>query len=213
MTPASRSAAPTSNRTRSGSDLLDKATLVRSAADVADREGWADFTLSQVAKAVNRHVTSMYAHVDGLDDLRREITLLALDELSDAVWRAAIGHVGEEALRAIARVLREYCEAHPGRTGAIVLTKHGSDPEQLRRAERLAEPTRATMRSFGLTEAQVLHAHRIFSVTIWGFTQGERSELVPLAGVDETFHHMLELFFLALRSGTWPAVRESQDTA
>src|ERR1700691_3830683 len=154
MTPAPRSSGSTSNRTRAGGDFLDKATLVRSAAAVADRVGWADFTLSQVAKEVDRHVTSMYAHVDGLDDLRREITLLALDELSDAVWRAAIGHVREEALGAIARVLREYCEVHPGRTGAIVLTKHGSDPEQIRRAERLAEPTQATLRSFGLTEAQ-----------------------------------------------------------
>jgi AcrR family transcriptional regulator len=201
-----RASIPAVGRNRTAGEFLDKATLVRTAADVADRVGWSEFTLSQVAKEVNRHVSSMYAHVNGLDDLRREITLLALDELSDAVWGAAIGHVGEEALGAIAVVLREYCEIHPGRMASIVLTKHGTDPEQVRRAERLAEPTRATLRSFGLSEPQVMHAHRIFSVTIWGFTQGERGELFPLGGVDETFGYVLELFFLALRSGTWPSV-------
>ena len=73
---------------------LDKATLVRVAADIADRDGWSKLTLSQVAKEVNRHVTSLYAHVDGLDALRREVTMLALEELADEVWQAALGRVG-----------------------------------------------------------------------------------------------------------------------
>jgi AcrR family transcriptional regulator len=178
--------------------------LIRAAADVADRVGWADLTLSEVAKQVDRHATSMYAHVDGLDDLRREITLLSFDELSDAVWRAAMGYVQEDALERIAIVLRSFCEDHPGRAASIVLTEHGSDPEQVRKAERLAEPTHATLRSFGLSEPQVVHAHRIFSATIWGFTQGERGGLLPSGAADETFGQLLALFNLALRSGMWP---------
>ena len=210
MTPRASGASDSTGRNRSGVEFLDKATLVRTAADVADRVGWADLTLSQVAKDVDRHATSMYAHVNGLEDLRREITLLALDELSDAVWRAALGRVREEALEGIATVLREYCEQHPGRAASIVLTEDGSDSELVRRAERLAEPTQATLRSFGLDDRQVLHAHRIFSSTIWGFAQGEQGALFPTGGVDETFHHLLELFFLALRSGNWPNVTKSK---
>ena len=192
------------NQSRVQSDFLDKMTLVQMAADVADRVGWSDLTLSEVAREVDRHVSSLYAHVAGLDDLRREITLLALNEISDAVWRAALGHVREDALREIARVLRTYCEEHPARAASIVLTKHGADPEQVSRAERLAEPIRATLRSFGLTENQVFHAHRVFSASIWGFTQGESGELFPEGGVDETFDQILDLFFFALNSGAWP---------
>jgi AcrR family transcriptional regulator len=192
-------------RARSQLEFLDKATLVQTAAEVADRVGWSELTLSEVARDVGRHVTSLYAHVNGLDDLRREITLLALGELSDAVWRATLGHVQEDALREIALVLRGYCEEHPARAASIVLTKHGSDPEQVSRAERLAEPIRATLRSFGLTENQVFHAHRVFSASIWGFTQGESGELFPEGRVNETFEHVLELFFFALKSGKWPA--------
>ncbi len=200
---ASRSAAARS-RPRAQPDFLDKATLVATAADVADRVGWSELTLSEVAREVDRHVTSLYAHIDGLDDLRREITLLALEEISDAVWRATLGYVREDALREIALVLRKYCEEHPARTASIILTKHGSDPEQISRAERLAEPIRATLRSFGLTENQVFHAHRVFSASIWGFTQGESGELFPEGKADETFDQLLELFFFALNSGSWP---------
>jgi AcrR family transcriptional regulator len=197
-------------RSRAQSDFLDKVTLVQTAAEVADRVGWSDLTLSEVAREVDRHVTSLYAHIEGLDDLRREITLLALDEMSDAVWRATLGHVREDALREIARVLRTYCGEHPARAASVVLTKHGSDPEQVSKAERLAEPIRATLRSFGLTEKQVFHAHRVFSASIWGFTQGEGGELFPEGGVDETFDQLLELFFLALNSGKWPVERKKR---
>ena len=192
------------SRARSQPDFLDKATLVRTAAEVADRVGWSELTLSEVAREVDRHVTSLYAHIDGLDDLRREITLLSLNELSDAVWRATLGHVREDALREIALVLRQYCEEHPACTASIILTKHGSDPEQVSGAERLAEPIRATLRSFGLTERQVFHAHRAFAASVWGFTQGESGELFPEGRVDQTFDQILELFFVALNSGKWP---------
>ena len=190
--------------TRSQPEFLDKATLVRTAAEVADRVGWSELTLSAVARQVDRHVTSLYAHVDGLDDLRREITLLSLGELSDAVWRATLGRVREDALREIAFVLRQYCEDHPARASSIVLTKHGSDPEQVSGAKRLAEPIEATLRSFGLSDDQVFHAHRAFSASVWGFTQAESGELFPQGRADESFEQILGLFFLALGSGSWP---------
>jgi AcrR family transcriptional regulator len=192
-------------RSRASTEQLDKATLVQIAAQVADRVGWSELTLSEVAREVDRHVTTLYAHINGLDDLRREITLLSLDQLSDEVWRATLGRIQEDALRGIAIVLREYCENYPARAASIVLTKHASDPDQVVKAERLAEPIRATLRSFGLTESQVFHAHRVFSASIWGFAQGEGGELFPDGSVDETFDQLLELFFLALRSGDWPA--------
>jgi AcrR family transcriptional regulator len=189
---------------------LDKATLVRAAAGVSDQVGWAEFTISEVARHVGRHVSSLYAHVDSLEDLKREITLLALDELSDAVWRVTLGRVREDALRSIAGVLRQYCEDYPGRAASIVLTRHASDPAKSSRAERLAEPICATLRTFGLNEDQVFHAHRVFSASIWGFTQGELGELFPEGRLNETFDQVLELFCVALNSGAWPAPSEGR---
>jgi AcrR family transcriptional regulator len=73
----------TTARARTAGPYLDKATLVRAAADLADRDGWSRLTLSKAAESVDRHVSSLYTHVDGLDDLRRQIALLAIDELAD----------------------------------------------------------------------------------------------------------------------------------
>jgi AcrR family transcriptional regulator len=212
VTPRSRAgqaaaAAAVPAAAKPGGPYLDKATLVRAAADLADREGWSNLTLSQVAKDVNRHVTSLYAHVDGLDALRREVTLLALEELADEVWRAALGRSGEQALAAIATVERAYALEHPGRHAAM-LTRPQSDDEEFRaRGLRLAEPVRATFRSFGLDDEQVVLAHGVFSSALRGLALAEVTGTYPFADVGETHEQLIQLFVAALSTGGWPVKR------
>jgi AcrR family transcriptional regulator len=185
---------------------LDKATLVRVAADIADREGWENLTLSQVAKSVDRHVTSLYAHVEGLEALRREVALLALDELADEVWRAALGRSREEALIAIATVERAYALEHPGRHAALLTVRRADDDELHARGRRLAEPVRATFRSFGLDDGQVAVAHSLFSSALRGLAQAELTDTFTYHDVrpDEALVQLVSLFGAALSSGAWP---------
>lgn len=185
------STAPTAPR------FLDREAVVRAAAGLADRDGWSAMTLSQVAKEVDRHVTSLYAHVDSLAGLRRAIALLAIDELSDAVWRAALGKVKGDALRAIAEEYRSYALAHPGRTAAITSEHDSADSELAARGARLAEPVRATFRSFGLDDRRVAVAHHAFSATVDGFVHTRRGKA--------DFDQAIALFVLGLSSGEWPA--------
>jgi AcrR family transcriptional regulator len=175
---------------------LDREAVVRSAAELADRAGWSAVTLSQVAKDVDRHVTSLYAHVESVADLKREVGLLALDQLADAVGRAAMGRVRADGLQAIADVYRDYAIAHPGRVGAMVALRDG-DPELTARGLRLAEPIWATFRSYGLAQDQVVLAHRVFSATVTGF--------VGRGGSDEDLRQAVALFDGALSAGVWPA--------
>ena len=177
---------------------------MRAAADLADREGWSNLTLSQLAKDVNRHVTSLYAHVDGLDALRREVTLLALEELADEVWRAALGRTGEQALAAIAAVERAYALEHPGRQAAMFTYRRPDDEEFRERALRLAEPVRATLRSFGLDDEQVVLAHGVFSSALRGLVLAEVTGTYRFADIDEAHQQLIQLFVVALSTGTWP---------
>jgi len=190
--------------TATAGGYLDKATLVRVAADIADRDGWSNLTLSQVAKEVNRHVTSLYAHVDGLDALRREVTMLALEELADEVWQAALGRSREEALVAIATVERDYARRHPGRNTAMVTFIRFDDEDLRARGQRLAEPIRATFRSFGLDDDQVKQAHSVFSCALRGMILAELTDTFPFDDLDETHAQLIGLFVAALSTGTWP---------
>lgn len=174
---------------------VDRATLVGIAADLADAQGWHELTLSNVAKAVGRHPSTMYAHVTSLDDLRQEIALLAVAELSDRVWRAVLGKVGAEALLAIAQTYRDFARDFPGRTASVSWVDP-EDPEFAVLAERLHQPVQVTFASFGLTEEQTQVAHRIFGATIDGFVR-----TVP----NEDIAQAVGVFLAALETGTWPA--------
>ena len=201
---------------RAGGPFLDKATLVRVAADVADRDGWCALTLSRVAAEVDRHVSSLYTHVDGLQALRREIALLALGELSDEVWRAALGRSGCDALGAIASVERDFARAHRGRIAAVNAIAGGGagagsgDREMKARGTRLAEPIRATLAGFGLDPEQVAVAHHVFSAAVRGLVQTEVHTATGAAEAEQALLQTVALFVSALESGEWP---ERADTA
>lgn len=191
-------------RARPAGPFLDKATLVRAAADLADADGWSRLTLSRVAEVVDRHVSSLYTHVDGLDDLRRQVALLALEELADEVWRAALGRSGRDALAAIATVERDFSRDHPGRIAALNAFTGGDDPEVSARGARLAEPIRATLAGFGLDADRVAVAHRVFSAAVRGLVSTELHTADGRRDADDAIAQTVDLFVTALESGTWP---------
>ena len=175
-------------------ESLARDDVVRAAADLVDQSGWDALTLARLARQLGRHATSMYAHVSGLDDLRKGIALLAAEELADKVWSATLGKVGADALDAIAREYRSYAAAFPGRTASLAAVDR-DDPDFAARMNRVHEPLAATFRSFGLDDAQAASAHQIFGATING--------LVNTGGGDE-LQQAVALFVVAMSTGSWP---------
>jgi AcrR family transcriptional regulator len=192
--------------TSRGRDTLDRRTVIEVAAGLADREGWRAVTLSRVAREVDRHVTSLYTHVDSVEGLRRDVALLALEELGDRLWEAALGRSGEDALVRLAHVYRDYQRERPGR-GLALLTYGAADDDAFVEAGlRAAEPLRAILRSFGLEADQVVHAHRAFTAAVRGFAAAESAgQYRDDAAASETFNQIISLFVTALTSGKWPS--------
>jgi AcrR family transcriptional regulator len=186
------------------STYLDRDHLIRIAADVADRDGWHNLTMSSVAKAVDRHVTSLYGHVDGLDGLRREVQLLVFDELAEQLWRAALGRTRDDALIALMDVYRDYLRAHRGRSAALGAAANIDDPEVQKRGRRLVEPFHAVFESYGLEDDASVHAQRAISAAIRGFGMTEASGRYG-GQADESFAQLRLLFVTALNDGHWPS--------
>src|SRR5256714_2372532 len=145
-------------------ESLARRDVIRSAADLADRDGWQALSLAALARTLGRHATSMYAHVSGLDDLRKEVSLLAAEELADRVWTTTLGKVGADALAAIAVEYRSYAAAHPGRTASLSATDR-KDPDFAARMNRLHQPLAATLRSVGWDVGRTALAHSVSGAT------------------------------------------------
>jgi AcrR family transcriptional regulator len=177
--------------------------LVRAGAELADEVGFAEVTVSALARRFDVKVASLYSHVRNSQDLRTRIALLALEELADRASDAVAGRAGKDALTALADVYRDYAREHPGRYAAAQLRL---DPEAAAASAgvRHARLTRAILRGYDLTEPDQTHAVRLLGSVFHGYVSlelgGGFSHSAP--DTQETWTRVLDALDALLRN--WP---------
>lgn len=103
--------------TDTGRRRLDRGAVLGAAEIFVDEHGPASLTMTALAAALGIRVSSLYNHVPSLEALRGEVQNRTMRELGVALRNQAMGKAGERGLRALARTLREFASAHPGRYG------------------------------------------------------------------------------------------------
>jgi AcrR family transcriptional regulator len=167
---------------------LDAEAVVRSASELADSEGLGALTLARLAHEVGVRPPSLYAHVDGLEDLRRRIGALGARELAEVLGTAAAGRAGRDALEAVAHAYRGYAREHPGRYAALQPAGRGAE------AQAVVDVVLAVLRGYGLEGEGAIHAVRAIRAGLHGFVslEAEGGFGMPLS-VDESFNRLVTL--------------------
>ncbi|HTP18365.1 MAG TPA: TetR-like C-terminal domain-containing protein [Solirubrobacteraceae bacterium] len=151
---------------------LDAEAVVAAAASLADANGLHQLTLARLAAALGIRSPSLYAHIDGLDDLRTRLGARGARELATTLQSAAAGRARGDALRAIAVAYREYAHAHPGTYGAMQIV---SDSEEFEAAgTEVVGVILAVLRGYGLEGEPAIHAVRAIRSALHGFVSLER---------------------------------------
>ena len=182
---------------------LTRPQVVAAAAAVADKQGLAEVSLAAVAAALGVRTPSLYAHVDGLAGLRRELAHRASERLAARLAAAARGEPDPVAsLRAIGRAYRAFGRAHPGLYAALLpVPPAETDPEG---AARAAEPMRvvvAALADLGITPDRHLGLIHTLHAVLHGFVDLELGRGFGLAdSVDDSFESALDLVIHALAS-------------
>ena len=189
---------------------LDRATIVREAASLVDREGLASLTLARLAARLGVRPPSLYNHVAGLDDLRRELALLGLGELAARLTRAAFGRAGEDAIVAIAEAYRTYARERPGVATAAVRAPAPGDRGWQAAGEGLVTLLVAAFGSLGLQGDDALHAVRGLRSLLHGFVTLETMGGFGLPlDRDESFRRLVQAYLAGLRAANNPAIGRS----
>jgi AcrR family transcriptional regulator len=142
--------------------------LVQAGAELADRVGFEEVTVSALARQFDVKVPSLYSHVKNSRDLKTRIALLALAEIADRSADALAGRAGKDALVALGNVYRDYAREHPGRYAAARMRL---DPQTAAGSAgpRHAHQIRAILRGYHLNETDQTHAVRLIGSTFHGF--------------------------------------------
>jgi AcrR family transcriptional regulator len=174
---------------------LDRARVVQAAAELADEHGLPALTLATLAERLGVRSPSLYAHVGGLDDLRREVAAQAGDELAARLREAATGRAGREALRELALAYRSFAKRHPGGYAAL----QRATGEDLGSAQEIVAVLVAVLRGYGREGEEAIHAVRVIRSALHGFVLLETGDGFGLpADVDESFERLLEVLHRGL---------------
>ena len=173
---------------------LDSEAVVSAAASLVDAEGLEALTLARLAAMLGVRSPSLYAHVGGLEDVRRRLATRGARELAARLQSAAAGRARGDALAAVADAYVGYAREHPGLYAALQRPPAASDDPGAAAAEQLLAAVAAVLRGYGLEDEDAVHATRILRSALHGFVSLEASggfEL-PLA-LDETFSRLVAL--------------------
>ncbi|MGN7799662.1 WHG domain-containing protein [Leifsonia sp. 22587] len=142
--------------------------LERAAEAIADVGGLDAVTMSSVARHLGVQPPSLYGHVNDRGGLLDRLSVYALRRLADNLAAALAGRSGFSALRAFADVHRELAQRSPGLWAALQrpLSAEIAEVSDGRRVTALAE---ATLRSYPIPTADVVHAIRLLGSTVNGF--------------------------------------------
>lgn len=157
---------------RAGLDRAAVVDLALAVVDAGGRTGFADLTLAAVAARAGVAVPSLYKHVAGLPALRREVALVCIEQLGDALRTVAAEHPGAGALPACAHAVRDLARRFPGRYQAVQGAAWVHDPDAVAvRAAGAAvvdELSRAVA-ALGVPEARRIDAVRAVRASVHGF--------------------------------------------
>ena len=93
---------------------VTKAEVIKTASDMADRNGLLNVSLKAIAENLGIRTPSLYNHIGSLDELLREIAHSGMRTMNEKMIRAAIGKTGDSALKLVAVEYLNYMIEHPG---------------------------------------------------------------------------------------------------
>ena len=93
---------------------VTRAEVIKTASDMADRNGLHNVSLKAIAENLGIRTPSLYNHIGSLDELLREIAHSGMRTMNEKMIRAAIGKTGDSALKLVAVEYLNYMIEHPG---------------------------------------------------------------------------------------------------
>ena len=181
---------------------------MEAAAALADEErAGEEPSLARLAERLGVRKPSLYNHIAGLGDLRRELALMGLRELGRSLSRAAVGKAGDEGLFALAEAYRAFVKERPGLYAATVRSYRlyaPGDPELGAAEGEALEPVLAVLASCGVRgEEEAIHAARGLRSVAHGFASLEEAGGFGMSlDPDESFRRLVRAFADGLHSGT-----------
>ena len=172
---------------------LNRERVVTEASVLVDEVGLDKLTLTALADRFGVAAPSLYKHVEGLDGLRRDLSVLAVSELADRLMGAAVGRSGREALERVAHAYRRFAQERPGLYVASLAAPEPGDDAHEAASARAVGVVQAVVEGYGLTGDEAIHSIRLIRSVLHGFVSLDAAGGFAMQqSTDTTFDHVIE---------------------
>lgn len=179
---------------------LTKASVVQTAATLADEKGLNFVTIGNIARSLQIKPASLYNHIKNLDEIHHELAGFAMHQLEEAIASACVGKEKADALKAIGVAHRQFAKEHPHWYKAYFDAGKLTDPKV---DEALADIMRVfyqVLTPYNLPKDDSVHFIRSYRSALHGFVSLERAGYFQRASVDieESYLQLINTFIAVL---------------
>jgi AcrR family transcriptional regulator len=158
-----------------------------------DSGGLEVVSLAAVAGRLDVRPPSLYAHVDGLAGLKRDLAHATTVEFGEVLRDSVLGRSGPDAVRSFADAYRRWATGFPGRYEMTLLPIAADDDERRAGARLALGAIQAVIRGFGVDEASAVQAGRSLRSAMDGFTRLENADNMGRGDHDADFAFLVDL--------------------
>lgn len=135
---------------------------------MADESGVSAITLKALAAKLGVKSPSLYKHINGLDELNKELMLYGWRMFEAEVLKAAVGKAKDDAILAICYTYRSFAAKHKGLFESMQWYNMYLSEEHIKATEGTVDILFQVLDAYHLSNEQKVHVVR----TLRGFLQG-----------------------------------------
>lgn len=180
---------------------LDKAAVIERAAVLANERGLESVTIKELADCLKIQPPSLYNHISGLDELKRELMLYGWKQAEEKLISAANGVGGYEALRNMCRAFYKYAIENKGLFSAMLWYNKYTDEASVSATSGLFSMIYKVMEGMDISRERSEHLIR----TLRGFLEGyallvNNGAFGHPADIDESFEISLDVIIEGIKT-------------
>ncbi len=174
---------------------LNRALVIELAAVIADNEGIDAVTLQRIANDSGVKQPALYRHVSGIEDLWKELALLARRLLADSLVTAQQGLSRRDAVRAVALAWRGFVQQHPGIYTATDRVPSVGDADIEQSLSLVVDALDSSLTGYALSTVERAQCARSLRSALHGFCVLEKDDGHPEPyALDEGLDNLVDLF-------------------
>lgn len=144
--------------------------IIQTAVELADQDGADAVTLANIARKLSVRPPSLFNHIKGLTQVKRELTLYGLRKLYETLQNTSYEKSGDAAILAMAEAYLQFTFDHPGLYEFTISVPQEQDTEIELVANKIVQLIIAAMSEYQLSEDDSIHAVRGLRSILHGFS-------------------------------------------